>query len=136
MMSLSNIISNSSFCKIIPASRDLTTASGSQSITGVGFRPSAVEVLGFVSGTQMQSDGWCDSVLTQYARFTGMNIAAGSAFVVYGSGSIVAGFYTDATLANNQIGAVSAFTSDGCTLTWTKTGVPTGTATLYIKFWQ
>lgn len=104
--------------------RDLSTASGTQVITGVGFRPRAVIFVGGVNGgfpfsaglddgtsTGMVASDYVDSVGTYFLR---TNSSIGLAQVAGG----------------NQVANITSFSSDGFTLTWTKSGAPTTTATI------
>lgn len=97
--------------------RDVATASGNQSITGVGFQPSVLHIICTINSTATVSVGFCDSG------------ASG------GTGSASSTTWTDSNLINMTTGAsdsstavLSSFDSDGFTLTWTKSGSPTGTA--------
>jgi hypothetical protein len=100
--------------------RDLTTASGSQAITGVGFVPKAVLFTMSVGGGARFSDGFD----TQTAR--GSTYTNGSATFNADARSIVA--LTSGS--DFQYAQIATMDSDGFTLTWTKTGSPTGSATI------
>ena len=108
---------------------DLSTTSGTQAITGVGFTPSLVLFLMNVSNTTIVSIGFdngsapvciyneAGAVATEWANTTSKSI------VSLNTGSI------------NVTGYITSFGSDGFTLTWTKNGAATGTATiLYLAF--
>jgi hypothetical protein len=114
--------------------RVITDASGSQAITGVGFTPKKLTI---VSGAQNFSDGSINYTATS----RGDSIAGGSSqceYVSVPSGSASSGTqaaYVDTTnivrvfSSNNSAGQVATLTSldsDGFTLNWTKTGLPTG----------
>lgn len=101
---------------------DVSTASGTVVTTGVGFQPSVIFAIAEIPGTTSASWG-----------FT--NLAAQRAIIMRGSGgftSSAALLYAYVTAGNTASGAVTSFDSDGFTLTWTKTGSPTGTLTYYI----
>jgi hypothetical protein len=100
--------------------RDLTTASGSQAITGVGFVPKAVLFTMSAGGGARFSDGFD----TQTAR--GSTYTNGSATFNADSRSIVA--LTSGS--DFQYAQIATMDADGFTLTWTKTGSPTGSATI------
>lgn len=106
--------------KIITGSRNLATASGSVAYTGVGFKPSAVVVIGLVNGSTAAAWGlddgttpWCfyrDSSLGNFYSYPGDSFAA-----YVGAGP------------DGQHGHVASFDADGFTLAWTKQNSPTGT---------
>lgn len=114
--------------KIIEITRDLAADSGDVAYTGVGFLPSAIIVFGGTGGNGFNI-GMADSaktnrVLTKYADSTNYVNAAGS----IGSNLI---FYS-VTSGNRQTAIVKSYDADGFTLTWTKTGSPTGIITLEV----
>jgi len=105
---------------------DVSTASGTQNFTGLSFKPVAVMSLAVSINA--------DSALTQTYSTNGvddgtnhacLNISAGDLNPVT-TYSIVVG--TSGTAY--QLGYISAFLSDGFTITWAKTNSPTGLATL------
>lgn len=103
--------------------RNLVTASGTQAITGVGFRPKAVFLIAGVSGTNAFSAGFDNAVNSS----SGYNqIAGGGLWSVStpGSVSLITG------LSDQQVASVSSMDIDGFTLNWSKTGSPTGIATV------
>jgi hypothetical protein len=104
---------------------DLSTASGTQSITGAGFMPTSVEATAFLNGGGKGSFGNYDGT-TYYCTST--SPAAGQ--LVPNANFLMS--YIDGS-GNNQQATIS-FTSDGGTLTWTKSGSPTGTLKMRFKF--
>lgn len=100
--------------------RDLSTASGSQAVTGVGFTPKVVFFL-----SSRNSGGWGS---------VGVDDGTGRGAVEWNGGydanapcfSQTAQFVRQ-TLANYQSFTVASMDSDGFTLSFTKTGTPTGT---------
>lgn len=113
--------------KRIEITRDLTAASGNVSYTGVGFQP-----------TTCTGFGDAATSLSQYVTLIGMVDSAGSAAnmtlvtagVVYDNAAFLRFF--DATGSSSQRASINSFDADGFTLSWTKTGTPTGTATITI----
>ena len=107
--------------------RDLSTASGSQAITGVGFEPAALYIMAvhpYTAGYFTDEVSW------------GL-VNAGSSYVLENSGnasadswdfSNVAAVYLIQASSSNYNYASIALDADGFTLTWTKGGSPTGTA--------
>lgn len=109
--------------KVGTFTRDTSLASGSQSVTGVGFKPSSVLILANQSSTKEMSIGIADAS-TQASLYqtstagtfsTNTNIVADDE--VSGSASYV--------------GNLTSLDTDGFTVSWTKTGAPTGTLTMY-----
>jgi len=109
-------------------SRDTATATGTQAITGVGFKPSAVIFIAVVPGTSEVSIGFDngtinDCIYNYYSTAPGDWY--GGAFSIFLS-------QTDPI---NYGGMISSLDADGFTISWTKTGAKTGTATIqYIAF--
>jgi len=112
--------------KIKSATRDNTAASGDVAYTGVGFKPLYCFALSSVIGSACSSVGTAD---------VGVNCGS---LAFYGSG-----VYTYSTITTNLIHSLTStgniqscilksYDADGFTLTWTKTGYPTGTSTFAI----
>ena len=117
--------------KIGTFTRDLTTASGTQAITGVGFTPRFVTFAGHVHA------------VTSYGFYGGVdNGTTATCFTDYwasanGQWYVVTNRSLDMRTSTGTIADayISAFGADGFTLTWTKTGSPTGTGTItYVAF--
>lgn len=110
--------------KLLATTRDLTAASGDVSYTGIGFVPTAIICITAHSG-QGVSIGVADSAIAEVSvardydgNFKGPNILGGTiCFVQISSG-------------NYQQAVVKTYDADGFTLTWAKTGSPTGTLSL------
>ncbi len=101
-------------------SRNMTTASGDQAITGVGFQPSAVLVIAADAGTAAFSIGFSDGS-SEGHLFDAHNNSANTWDA--SSGSI----YMATGSNNDYSGSISSLDSDGFTITWTRTNTPTGT---------
>lgn len=103
--------------------RDTSTASGTQAVTGVGFQPRAVIFLANQSGTKEMSVGVDDGTTKGcvYQQTTAGNFGVNANAIVADESSGV----------NNYIGSISSLDSDGFTISWTKTGSPTGTLSVY-----
>lgn len=110
--------------KVIATTYDISTASGTQSITGVGFKPKMARIIAGLNASASISWGMDDGVTPRCWYNTTTSFTVGN----------------DVNAINITTGAgsaqayVSSFDADGCTLTWTKTGSPTGTAALNIEF--
>lgn len=103
--------------------RDMTLASGTQTITGIGFTPSVIIFFSIAQNTEGASWGIDD--LTEhecvYQKWNGScDTYHGHCIELrHSSGNI-------------QHAIISSMDSDGFTLTWTKTASPTGNG--FIKF--
>lgn len=108
--------------KAVTFTRDMTTATGTQAVTGVGFTPTAIVFVYTISGTAQEGVGFSDSSKAgrnrNYLSPTGWFVGAQAISASVSSG-------------NYQIGDVSTYDSDGFTISWTKAGSPTGTLTVY-----
>jgi hypothetical protein len=105
--------------KVVLFSRDTTVASGTQAITGVGFRPSSVIFLAHQDGVDEASWGVDDGVTP---RSFGDNVGTYQSQGSFSLADIESG-------ANVYVGRVTSFDVDGFTVTWTKQNTPTGTFT-------
>lgn len=108
--------------KVGSFTRDTALAGGTQSIDGVGFRPSRVIFfLAEASSTGEVSWG-LDALTTRFCLVDNSGIAANGY-----------GYYTSYSLADNEgvgaayLGKITSMDTDGFTITWTKQGAPTGT---------
>jgi hypothetical protein len=109
---------------IVAFTRDTATASGSQAVTGVGFRPSVIIGFGGVHNSSEVSYGMYGS---------GNHGVVSDAYALTAGNSQVTNFlfYFIESGANTSTASVASLDADGFTLTWTKNGTPTGTATLF-----
>jgi hypothetical protein len=106
--------------------RDLTTASGSQAITGVGFKPRYVHIIANVPANAMASIGMDDGA-TASCIFNDHNAAAN----IWNRSTALSVFLRATSTPAQQTASISSMDSDGFTLNWTKTGSPTGTANIF-----
>lgn len=109
--------------KVGSFSRDMTAASGTQAVTGIGFQPKAVIFLAVYTVTSSSLSVGIDDGTTSGE----VNIFNASVTYDGASGRSIA--LGDGT--NFQRGPVSSFDSDGFTINFSKGGTPTGTATVY-----
>jgi hypothetical protein len=113
-------------CKVVSFTRDPSTASGNQAVTGVGFTPKAIVFLVSKNSSSMTSWGMDDGT----SHFS-IGDANGSSTDTYGINASEAIFVIE-TGTINYSGHVGSFDADGFTIAWTKTGAPTaGTLTIY-----
>jgi hypothetical protein len=112
--------------KTIQVTRDMTLASGTQAITGVGFRPTSAIVLSSVQSSNRMSSTIIDS------SGTSRGVKDDSANVADNWTNINS--VSDMGSGNEQIAAWSSYDADGMTISWTKYGTPTGTCYLNILF--
>jgi hypothetical protein len=105
---------------------DLTTATGTVTITGVGFTPRAVICFGYCASAII----WCIGFALGAASQTFLSHRADD-IMDYNTGAIAA---LSSALNWWQVWAITSVNSDGCVLSNTKTGSPTGTGTLELLF--
>jgi hypothetical protein len=109
--------------KVGSFTRDVSTATGSQAVTGVGFKPKAVLFFAVVGASAVSSWGFSDGSTGKnaYSNDNGtggqFNVSSNAVLISVSSG-------------NSYNGVVSSFDADGFTVGWTKSGSPTGTATI------
>ncbi len=116
--------------KVGSFTRDVSVASGTQAITGVGFKPSSVIFSANIGTTPAASwDGFDDG--TVHTTMADYSFGSADTYNVYTDRSIEL-----ITAAGKEYsGLISSIDSDGFTITWTKTSTPTGTATIiYMAF--
>ena len=101
--------------------RDVATASGTQAITGVGFKPSMVIIQWAVNATADKA-GTCYTNATTKANW---HVQNGSLHYADSTYCIIAYYFADS--GKYYEGVVSSLDTDGFTMTWTRTGAPTGT---------
>ena len=111
---------------VVTATYDLTTASGSQAITGAGFPPSSIDIIAGVTTTVAASQGMATSG-DEY------NIGNSSAPDIIFSSNTALRIQTGA--GDTQVSVVNSFDADGVTLGWAKTGTPSGTLEIMIRFY-
>lgn len=106
--------------------RDLSTASGDQAVTGVTFQPSAVLFLaGVTAGSAAWSVGFDDGS-TPESLYSNHYVTADTMIAV-----ATASIFIQGSAGDNYAGIVKTFDADGLTVTWTKTGSPSATTTIY-----
>jgi len=106
--------------KIGSTTRDTTIASGDQAVTGIGFQPDVVLFLAGTTATDEFSIGWDDGTNKGSFSFNVGTWYLSTSFSIYD-------YEAAGTLYQ---GVISAKGSDGFTITWTKTGAPSGTLTI------
>jgi hypothetical protein len=109
--------------KVISFTRDLSAAAGDVAYEGVGFQPTAIIMFGAKGDTCSWSIGFADSSATEKGLHNRLanTIYVGTAFSL-AIGDLASNAYQSAVVKN--------YDADGFTLTWAKTGSPTGTATI------
>lgn len=111
--------------KVGQFTRDLSLASGNQSVAGVGFKPVAVIFISAVDSVVGQASwGFFDASTGNGITDHGAVVA--DQYQISGAINIQTG------TGNSYSGALSSFDADGFTIAWTKAGSPTGTA--YINY--
>ena len=110
---------------LLEFSRDTSLASGTQAVTGVGLKPSAVILFGVVNAAVGRAS-WGMDTITDAVASADQHATTADTYLADGSNSI----YCDQGSGNAYSGNVQSFDSDGFTIDWTKTSSPTGTLTI------
>lgn len=109
---------------VVSFTRDLSTASGSQAVTGVGFLPRAIVFIGSNSASTIWPTVGVIAALSgskgAISSFSNGYTETNPLLPVVNTGG-----------GNYQQGGISSYDADGFTISWTKNGTPTGTATFY-----
>jgi hypothetical protein len=109
--------------KLVTANYDISTASGTQDITGFGFDPTFVIAFVAVSNTFSSCMGMTEVGTSNYSVGS-----RGSSVDHFPNGAI---FIHVLISAGNNCSGVATTITDGIRLTWTKNGTITGTANMY-----
>ena len=105
--------------------RDQSTASGTQAVTGVGFQPRQVIFFCNEAGAARSGSG-VDNGTTALSIY---NNDAGTA-TQWGNSSTESIFASQGS-GTTYSGHITTLGSDGFTITWTRAGTPTGTLTIH-----
>jgi hypothetical protein len=107
-------------------SRDTTIASGTQSVTGVGFKPRTIIFFSCQDGTGEASFGFSDINFTGTSGENGVvnSRTATSPGTFFNN---AASIFAYETATDFYSGSISTLDNDGFTITWTRTGTPSGT---------
>lgn len=112
--------------KAISFTRDISLASGTQAVTGVGFKPRGIMFLSGTSAGTANIGSWGIDDGTTHLCNIWFNASSANGFATSGAASI----YANPVAGSAYQGAVQSFDSDGFTINWAKTGTPTGTLTV------
>jgi|SRR5665647_126627 len=107
--------------KIGSFTRNMTAANGTQALTGIGFKPSAVVFIAEIAG------GFPFSIGMLAGTDMGVIGTYGANLMVHGAAAI----YVSTSISDLQVAKISSYDSDGITLSWEKNGSPSGTITVY-----
>lgn len=110
--------------KVVTFTRDISLASGTQAVTGVGFTPKGAIFNGCVDGSAGRAFWGVDDGTTKRVTIDANQVSAGT----YQQDPT--SIYCVASSGNYAKANVQSWDSDGFTLNWTKTGTPTGTLTI------
>ena len=108
--------------------RDMTAASGDVAYTGYGFKPKAIIIASTMATVNIMSLGFGDEALSEMALIS--SPSGGLAGFGADTAKIVVLKQVPAT--DEQTAVLKTLDADGFTLTWTKTGTPSGTGTLIV----
>ena len=104
--------------------RDTTVASGTQTVTGVGFQPVGTIFHMAQSGASEASWGFDDGTNRKVL------LIASNAATTYRNNGTNSIYDSQNVGSTDYKGIVQSFDSDGFTISWTKVGSPTGTITV------
>ncbi len=107
--------------KVGSFTRDTTAATGTQTVTGVGFTPIGFALNCFEAATAEASWGLTDCS-TSAAIYDNNTITTDT----YGNGNLANDIHSS---GNTYTGDLSSCNSDGFVISWTKVGSPSGTLT-------
>ena len=111
--------------------RDTATASGDQAITGVGFKPSNAIFIATVNDSAGRMSIGLDNGTAKLTMIDYYNTTANTYYIVN-----TKSIYIDDGAGVRYSGLISALGADGCTITWTREGEPTGTITVAAIFFR
>jgi len=109
--------------KIGTFTKTMTDSSTTQAITGVGFKPRMIIFIAAISGTYAAAWGFAIGT-------TGSGIAAAGTTGYYYHNDINVFVIYSPTSGDSQAAVINSDDADGFTIGWTKSGSPTGTATI------
>lgn len=122
------LASTTSRMKAVTFTRDVTTASGTQAVTGVGFSPKQIIFLvANAAGSDSRASWGFDDGTLSYCIFAN----AGGTIGAYRANASFSIYLNTSEGATDYTGEVTVLGADGFTVTWTKTGSPTGTYTMF-----
>jgi hypothetical protein len=104
--------------------RDMTLASGTQAVTGVGFRPTIVYFQ--ATGNFAETSFGFDTVTSRTMLYDNHNSVANS----WGRTTADSIFMETVGGGTSYGGEISTFDADGFTFSWQKVGFPTGTCNI------
>ena len=110
--------------KVGTFTRDLTTASGTQAVTGVGFTPKAIIFLTASSAVDVGYGSWG---VTDGGVVSGIEWRGGVTADTFAASNIISVILT---ATDYQYVSAISLDADGFTVTWVKAGSPTGTAAI------
>lgn len=123
-------LGNTGVSKIGAFSRDLSTASGNQSITGVGFQPSLIIFFAAINNSSINCFGWGSAVLST-VMWNKYITTAGDWGITNNAVILV----NTAAGSVQSSADINSFDADGFTLAWVKGGTPTGNLAIrYLAF--
>lgn len=114
--------------RIVKFTRDMTAASGSVSYTGLGFVPTMlIAISPGITGEMNASWGFSDKNLANENI-----LARNDGSLLFTESPQFLNIQQGEPSAGSQTASVSTYDSDGFTFNWTKSDIPTGTATIKI----
>jgi len=111
-------------------SYDLTTATGTQAITGLGFKPNVILFVGAIHGVADVLTIAMSQSTTEY------NVSQAVGATVTFQADDNTAMYFETANGDRQIATISVIGADGFTVSWIKDGTPTGTAKIRYIAWR
>jgi len=111
--------------KLINKTYDMATTAGAVAITGVGFTPASIVVFAMEYLGEAHSWGASDAT-SNMCTYSDYSVASGSSSTKL--------LYLLQAAGDSQEAVLTSYDSDGATLTFTKTGTPTGNMALILLF--
>lgn len=116
---------NATAYKIGSFSRDVSLASGSQAVTGIGFMPKMVVLFGGINNSSATSWG-ASNVSSNLSIYNNGALTANTWGVIASFVGVI-----EQGGGNQYLGVLASLDADGFTVSWTRNGAPTGTATWF-----
>jgi hypothetical protein len=115
--------------------RDMSTATGTQAITGLGFKPKLIIFLANTLTTGQASIGFSQLPRTAASPSSNTNINSRTATSAGTYSLNAGGIFAWQGAGTYYTGSIDSLDADGFTISWVRTGTPTGTLDIsYLAF--
>ena len=113
---------NTTDISVVSATRDANASSGSQAVTGAGFTPTSVRITCAVDGTLIGEQYYSQGVYDGSNHTCVYRVDNSTSSETNADVSNIIHLSQDETGGSTNKAVVASLDSDGCTLTWTKSG--------------